>query len=116
MWRDKQDEKCANHRSRLDQIDAALAGRRPAVGCRRRRHTFGFTCGCDERRHLTVTVAAAADVDGAREVPERALPPRHRIPAYRRQLTEYSRIPSSGARIVGVAPRAAATRRRSNGS
>ena len=35
---------------------------------RRRRHTFGFTCGCDERRHLTVTAAAAADVDGAREI------------------------------------------------
>ena len=81
MWRDKQDEKCANHRSRLDQIDAALAGRRPAVGCRRRRHTFGVTWGCDERRHLTVTVATAADVDGAREIPERALPPRHRIPS-----------------------------------
>ena len=74
--------------------------------------------------HIKLRRTTAPDCHGgggrgcgwAREMPERALPPRHRIPAYRLQLTENSRIPSSGVRIVGVAPRAAATRRRSNGS
>ena len=48
-----------NHGSRLDQIDAALA----AVGLRLdvgvvAIHSGSFTRGCEERRHLTVTVAA----------------------------------------------------------
>ena len=57
-------------------------GRRPAVGRSwRRRHTFGFTCDCDERWCLTVTVAAAADLDAAGETPEGALPRRDRNPS-----------------------------------
>ena len=92
-------------------------GRRPAVGRSwRRRHTLGFTCGCDERWWLTVTVAAAADLDAAGETPEGALPRHDRIPGYQRKLTAYSWIASVGVGIVAVATRTAGTRRRSNGS
>ena len=65
---------------------------------------FGLTCGCDERWCLTVTVAAAADLDAAGETPEGALRRRDRTPAYQRKLTAYSWIAwiaSFGVGIVG---------------
>ena len=99
-------------------------GRGPAVGRSWRcRHTFGFTCGGDERWCLSVNGGggrAAADLDTARETPEGALPRRDRIPAYRRKLTAYSWIASSRVGIVAVArPRKdhqAATQRLGSGS
>ena len=89
-----------NHGSRLDQIDPALAavGLRLDVGVVVAIHSGSPAAATNDGTSLS-RWRRPRNVDGAREMPERALPPRHRIPAYRRQLTEYSRLlrPVSGS-------------------